>query len=104
MMKYLLLNSIFRSVLESETSRLQTMCQEWLHIQSSVSDLPPEASALINAAVGQTQLLLRKKFSQFRDLIHRCENISKLDTAGGPVTCSDLDGFWDMTYMQVRNF
>ncbi|XP_021933124.1 disks large-associated protein 5 [Zootermopsis nevadensis] len=96
----------FRSVLENETERLQTICQEWLHIQCSVSDIPPETSDLINAAVGQTQLLLKKKFSQFCGLIDTCENVLKLGTtaaAAASVTCSDLDGFWDMVYMQVED-
>jgi hypothetical protein len=69
-----------------------------------MSDLPPETSDLICSAVGQTQLLLRKKFSQFHGLIDRCEKFSKFDTTGAPVTCSDLDGFWDLVYMQVRHF
>jgi disks large-associated protein 5 len=69
-----------------------------------VADLPPEISDLISAAVGQTQLLLSEKFSQFHGLIDRCEKFSKLGTAGALVTCSDLDGFWDLVYMQVRNF
>ena len=32
----------FQTVLDSTESRLEFMCQEWLHIQSSVNDLPPE--------------------------------------------------------------
>jgi disks large-associated protein 5 len=77
------------------------MCQEWLHIQSSVTDLPPEASELISAAVGQTQLLLRSKFSQFRDLINKCEK-SLAGETDKPVTCLDLEGFWDVVFMQVQ--
>jgi disks large-associated protein 5 len=76
------------------------MCQEWLHIQSSVNDVPPEASDLISAAVGQTQLLLRSKFNQFRDLINECEK-SLAGETDKPVTCLDLEGFWDMVFMQV---
>jgi len=38
----------FRTVLDSTESRLEGKCQEWLHIQSSVHDLPPEANELIN--------------------------------------------------------
>jgi disks large-associated protein 5 len=78
------------------------MCQEWLHIQSSVNDLPPEASELINAAVGQTQLLLRSKFSQFRDLINKCEK-SLAGETDKPVTCLDLEGFWDLVFIQVQD-
>jgi hypothetical protein len=36
----------FRTVLDSTESRLEGKCQEWLHFQSSVFDLPPEANEL----------------------------------------------------------
>ena len=90
----------FRTVLDNEVSRLEGMCQEWMHIQSSVNDLPLEASELISAAVGQTWLLLRSKFSQFRDLINKCEK-SLAGETDTPVTCLDLEGFWDMVFIQV---
>jgi hypothetical protein len=38
----------FRTVLDCTESRLEAKCQEWLHIQSSVHDLPPEANELIS--------------------------------------------------------
>lgn len=91
---------VFRTVLDNAVRRLESICQEWLHIQSSVNDLPPEASELISAAVGQTQLLLRSKFNQFRDLINKCEKSLAGETEK-PVTCSDLEGFWDMVFIQV---
>ena len=77
------------------------MCQEWLHVQSSMNDLPPEASELISATVGETRLLLRGKFSQFRDLINKCEKslAGETDTR---VTCLDLDRNWDMLFLQVQ--
>jgi hypothetical protein len=49
------------------------MCQEWLHFQNSVHDLPPEETELISAAVGRPQLLLSIKLIQFRDLINISE-------------------------------
>lgn len=53
---------------------------------------------MIDVAIGQSHLLINKKFEQFRSLIDRCaENISE-----NPVTCEDLHGFWDMVYIQVR--
>lgn len=55
---------------------------------------------MINVAVGQTQLLINKKFQQFRGLIDRCENQEIHD---GVVKVEDLQGFWDMVYMQVEN-
>ena len=63
----------FRTVLDSTESRLKGMCHEWLHFQSSVHDLPPEANELISVAVGQTQLLLSIKLILFHDLINKRE-------------------------------
>jgi hypothetical protein len=80
------------------------MCEDWLDIQSSTNDLPSEASDMISVAVGQTQLLLKKKFCQFKGLIDKCEKTVELETTEASVTCSDLSGFWDMVYMQVEEF
>ena len=90
----------FQTVLDNAESRLEFMCQEWLHIQSSVNDLPPQETELIIAAVGWAQLLLRIKLIHFRDLI----NIREKSLAGEtekPVTILDLHICWDMVWMQV---
>lgn len=55
---------------------------------------------MIDVAVGQTKLLINKKFQQFRGLIEKCEN-QEASEAGGLVKIQDLQGFWDMIYMQV---
>lgn len=47
--------------------------------------------------------LLRKELHLFCDLIDTCENISKSETKEAAFTCSDLDGFRDMIYMQVQS-
>lgn len=54
---------------------------------------------MINVAIGQSQLLINKKFQQFRGLIDSC--FAKNPEA--PVTCEDLHGFWDLIHMQVVN-
>lgn len=66
-----------------------------------MNDLPREASELISLTVGQTQLLLNCKLRQFRDLIDKCEKSLPGET-GIPVTCTDVEGFWD-TLIQVEN-
>ncbi|PSN36351.1 hypothetical protein C0J52_16154 [Blattella germanica] len=93
-------NCYFRSVLKTETERLESLCDEWRNIQSTTLDLPPDVSDLIEVAVGMTKLLT-KNFRQFKGLVHMCENGPKEDEK--PVMCSDLDGFWDMMYMEVEN-
>ena len=77
------------------------MCHEWFNVLSSVNDIPLEAKRMIIGAVGQTQLLLRSKFSQFRDLINKCEKTLAGET-DKPVTCLDLERFWNVVFVQVQ--
>lgn len=58
------------------------------------------AEALIDRDVGQTQLLINKKFKQFESLINDCEANTKKEFKVIP---TDLEGFWDMLYIQIRN-
>jgi disks large-associated protein 5 len=60
---------------------------------------PEEIRDVIQAAVGQTRLLINKKFERFRSLVLDCE------TGKGEmlVTCKDLQGFWDMMYMEIKD-
>lgn len=54
---------------------------------------------MIDVAIGQTNLLINKKFAQFRGLIEKCSEID----AETPVSCEDLHGFWDMMNIQINN-
>lgn len=58
-----------------------------------------EACDMINVAIGQTELLINKKFRQFQELINMCET----GNSEKPVQCLDLHGFWDMITIQVIN-
>jgi len=88
----------FKFLLNKETNRLQNLCKKWLDAQSE-KGVTDDAMYEINQAVGQTNLLINKKFERFRSLVRDCE------TGKGEmlVTCRDLQGFWDMTYMEVQN-
>ncbi|XP_012220205.1 disks large-associated protein 5 isoform X2 [Linepithema humile] len=88
----------FKFLLKKETLRLQELCQNWSKIRLE-NDVPDDAEYEINQAVGQTNLLITKKFERFRNLVQDCE------TGRGEmlVTCRDLQGFWDMMYMEVEN-
>jgi hypothetical protein len=94
---------LFRSVLDSETERLETLCQDWLHFLSSTDDLLPlEASGVITASVGQTQLLLKKFHQLFKGLIDRWEKTLELSTMEAPVMWSDHSGFGDICVFAGR--
>jgi len=88
----------FKFLLNKETNRLQNLCKKWLDVQSE-EGITDDAIYEINQAMGQTNLLINKKFERFRSLVQDCE------TGKGEmlVTCRDLQGFWDMTYMEVQN-
>ncbi|XP_060529566.1 uncharacterized protein LOC132703994 isoform X2 [Cylas formicarius] len=89
----------FSNKLELEIERIELMCEEWRHYLAS-PDIPVVAIDSINVAIGQSKLLISKKFEQFRRLIDRCRiNSSDVQT----VTCQDLHGFWDMIYIQVED-
>ncbi|KAJ9600519.1 hypothetical protein L9F63_026344 [Diploptera punctata] len=91
----------FRSVLKSETERLESLCTSWEEISNTTPDLPQDANGTINAAIGQTKLLISKKFCKFRGLIDKCE--SGPTSEGEPIlTCTDLEGFWDLVYLEVE--
>jgi len=51
----------------------------------------------IRTTIGQAELLMAERFKQFAGLVDNCE----FGTGEKEVTCSDLQGFWDMVYFQV---
>lgn len=88
----------FKFLLNKEIERLKELCRKWLDIKLE-KDIPDDAMYEIHQAVGQTNLLINKKFERFRRLVEDCEN----GKGEKLVTCRDLQGFWDMTYMEVEN-
>lgn len=88
----------FKFLLQREINRLNEMCSKWEKIKSE-PDVNEDGLYLINQAVGQTNLLVRKKFERFRGLVLDCES-GKGEML---VQCRDLQGFWDMMYMEVKN-
>ncbi|KAI4461055.1 disks large-associated protein dap sap90/psd-95-associated protein [Holotrichia oblita] len=88
----------FHKLLDGEISRIQGLCNEW-NLYKEEQNPPEEACDMINVAIGQSQLLLNKKFKQFRNLIKSCESGDSEQI----ITCEDLHGYWDTAYMQVEN-
>ncbi|XP_076646540.1 uncharacterized protein LOC143355531 [Halictus rubicundus] len=88
----------FQFLLSKEVDRLNELCDKWTTIKEE-PDTTEDGQYQINQAVGQTNLLISKKFERFRRLVTDCE------TGKGKmlVTCKDLQGFWDMMYMEIRN-
>ncbi|XP_076183703.1 uncharacterized protein LOC143155166 isoform X2 [Ptiloglossa arizonensis] len=88
----------FQFLLNKEISRLKELCKKWEKVKTE-SEITEDAQYHINQAVGQTNLLINRKFERFRGLVSDCV------TGKGEmlVTCKDLQGFWDMMYMEVKN-
>ncbi|KAF5283181.1 hypothetical protein FQR65_LT02693 [Abscondita terminalis] len=88
----------FSNLLVQETQRLEELCEEWRKYEEEIKP-PEEACDMIRVAIGQTDLLLRKKFKKFSELIDLC----KSNEEERKITYSDLSGFWDNTLVQVRS-
>ncbi|XP_064536147.1 guanylate kinase-associated protein mars [Drosophila montana] len=103
----------FRMQLDKEIRRLHSLCAEWqlYNNQNEVRLLENGAKDMIDAAIGQTNLLTSKKLMQFKSLIDRCEagatgiGLPPNDgsEASKPVFVEDLEGWWDMLRLQSEN-
>ncbi|XP_028175234.1 disks large-associated protein 5-like isoform X2 [Ostrinia furnacalis] len=89
----------FRRQLQSEIKRMTEMCEVWDKIQEQ-TPLSETIQELVLGAVGQARLLMSQKLQQFASLVERC---ARPEPAQALVTPADLQGFWDMVFMQVEN-
>ncbi|KAL3210189.1 hypothetical protein MRX96_037326 [Rhipicephalus microplus] len=76
------------------------------HIREAERDLKEatlseDMKGRIRAAIGKANLLINKKFKQFKELC--LKNIDQNVDDPFPTTGSDLAGFWDMVMLQVDN-
>lgn len=91
----------FKCLLRKEKDRLQKVCDEWMTIQSQ-DNITEDIRSQINQAIGQTTMLIKEKFQQFWQLTLVCKK-GKDNSAETKITCTDLLGFWDMMYIQVKD-
>ncbi|NWV79652.1 DLGP5 protein, partial [Dasyornis broadbenti] len=87
----------FRNILRTETDRLLSQCLQWE--ENLELEIPEDAKDLIRTTIGQTRLLIGKKFKQFEGLVDNCE----FKRGEKETMCTDLDGFWDMVNFQVED-
>lgn len=91
----------FRSQVNDESNRLLSMVTGWEDYKGQhINVLESEYIDQIDVAIGQTRLLVTKKFNQFRTLVDQCEACIE---QAQPVLAEDLEGFWSMVYMQIEN-
>ncbi|XP_033123610.1 disks large-associated protein 5-like [Anneissia japonica] len=87
----------FRSLLKRHTDRLQEVCDKWETELQIDSLLGEEVMGDIRTSIGKAQLLIAQRFKQFNGLIDNCE----FDTGLKETSCTDLQGFWEMVYIQI---
>ncbi|KAJ1529704.1 hypothetical protein ONE63_006458 [Megalurothrips usitatus] len=93
--------SHYRDLLQQECAAIGGLCDQWQAILNDrdAAAIPDDVCGKIQIAVGQAQLLMKKKFEQFRGLIAASEN-GELERR---VTVEDLQGFWELVYIQVSD-
>lgn len=91
----------FRGQVDDESNRLLLLIAGWEDYKGKhINALDSEYIDQIDVAIGQTRLLVTRKFNQFRKLVDQCESCVE---EAQPVLAEDLEGFWSMVYMQVEN-
>uniref|UniRef100_A0A1I8Q4D9 Guanylate-kinase-associated protein n=1 Tax=Stomoxys calcitrans TaxID=35570 RepID=A0A1I8Q4D9_STOCA len=92
----------FLQQLKSEQNRLLEMAavaEKYLDALASNPDITEDTLGLLRSAAGKARLLVSQKMKQFEGLCHNNLNSSPEDQF--PTTVDDLQGFWDMVYLQV---
>lgn len=89
----------FRNLIETEKHGLAGQCSLWRELLLKCTDIPASVEGEILLAIGQAELLMKERFTQFSGLIDDCE----FKTGERETTCQDLQGFWDMVYFQVED-
>ncbi|XP_058054966.1 uncharacterized protein LOC131206435 [Anopheles bellator] len=82
----------------SERKRLEALCNDYVPFLGC-EELSDHCKGLILAAQGQTNILIHKKLTKFRELIGHYE--TKWDDR--KVRHDDLDGFWQMVSLDLEN-
>ncbi|XP_061909944.1 disks large-associated protein 4 [Entelurus aequoreus] len=88
----------FLKLLQAETGRMEGWCQQ-MEQETKDNKLTEEVLGTIRSAVGSAQLLISKKFEQFRGLCN--ENLNA--NANPRPTAQDLAGFWDLLQLSIED-
>uniref|UniRef100_UPI0037E7F898 disks large-associated protein 4 n=1 Tax=Semicossyphus pulcher TaxID=241346 RepID=UPI0037E7F898 len=88
----------FLKLLQAETGRMEGWCQQ-MEQETKDNKLSEEVLGTIRSAVGSAQLLISKKFEQFRGLCNENLNLN----ANPRPTAQDLAGFWDLLQLSIED-
>uniref|UniRef100_UPI0037E931E1 disks large-associated protein 4 isoform X2 n=1 Tax=Semicossyphus pulcher TaxID=241346 RepID=UPI0037E931E1 len=88
----------FLKLLQAETGRMEGWCQQ-MEQETKDNQLSEEVLGKVRSAVGSAQLLISKKFKQFRGL---CDQNLNMNANPRP-TDQDLAGFWDLLQLSIED-
>ncbi|KAH8357273.1 hypothetical protein KR084_011922 [Drosophila pseudotakahashii] len=94
----------FLQILKDEQIRLlalASLAEKYAGALSTNPDITEDTFGLLRSASGKARLLVTQKMKQFEGLCHNNLNRSPEDEF--PTTVDDLQGFWDMVYLQVEH-
>ncbi|XP_044248672.1 disks large-associated protein 1 [Drosophila takahashii] len=94
----------FLQILKDEQIRLlalASLAEKYADALSTNPDITEDTFGLLRSASGKARLLVSQKMKQFEGLCHNNLNRSPEDEF--PTTVDDLQGFWDMVYLQVEH-
>ncbi|KAH8372956.1 hypothetical protein KR009_008974 [Drosophila setifemur] len=94
----------FLKILKGEQTRLMALAalaEKYSDALDTNPDITEDTFGLLRSASGKARLLATQKMKQFEGLCHNNLNRSPEDEF--PTTLDDLQGFWDMVYLQVAH-
>ncbi|XP_017017077.1 uncharacterized protein vlc isoform X1 [Drosophila kikkawai] len=94
----------FLKILKDEQIRLLALAaiaEKYTDALANNPDITEDTFGLLRSASGKARLLVSQKMKQFEGLCHNNVNRSPEDEF--PTTADDLQGFWDMVYLQVEH-
>merc|ERR1719334_1508720 len=89
----------FINTMNAEIERITKLCLE-AEKDLEHDGIPSDIVGKIRAAIGKANLLMTKKFKQFRGL---CEDCMSPPEDSPPTKPDDLLGFWEMVQIQIED-
>ncbi|XP_064548288.1 uncharacterized protein vlc isoform X2 [Drosophila montana] len=94
----------FLKILKDEQVRLLALAavaDKYIDALTNNPDITEDTFGLLRSASGKARLLATQKMKQFEGLCHN--NLNRSPEDAFPTTLDDLQGFWDMVYLQVMH-
>ncbi|KAH8407544.1 hypothetical protein KR222_005181, partial [Zaprionus bogoriensis] len=94
----------FLKILKDEQVRLLALAavaEKYIDALTNNPDITEDTFGLLRSASGKARLLVSQKMKQFEGLCHN--NLNRSPEDAFPTTIDDLQGFWDMVYLQVSH-